>query len=151
MFDIVKCEAGASEHGFDKFYFFDSVKGRIIHAKNLQEAAEHRNKKALIMLDNVDFDIGSVKLIAEKKKACFLMDLGALIKSHGITRAVSMSRLRTFLRLCNKYGAFYAFASFAKSEQEIRNPDELMHIAMLLEINKGQARFGLKMLHQYLQ
>ena len=150
MFDIIKCSAEPSAFGFDKFYFYDDVKGRILEAENLQAAATHKNKKALIMLRDHAFDEGAIKVIAEKKKLCFLIDLGRLIKTNGISRAIAMSKLRNFLRLCVKHGAFYAFASFAEKENKIRTPDELVHIAMLFDLNRGQAKFALKMLQHYL-
>ena len=150
MFDIIKCKADASRYGFDRFYLFDDVKGRILQAENLQEAAKHKNKKALIMLRDHAFDEGAIKIIAEKKKLCFLIDLGRLMNTKGVPRAVAMSKLRNFLRLCVKHGAFYAFASFAEKENQIRTPDELVHIAMLFELNRGQAKFALRMLQHYL-
>ena len=150
MFDILKCQADASRYGFDKFYFFDDVKGKILHVENLQEAAKHKNKKALIMLRDHAFDEGALKLIAEKKKLCFLIDLGRLIQTKGVSRAVAMSKLRNFLRLCVRHGAFYTFASFAEKENQIRMPDELVHITMLFGLNRGQAKFALRMPQHYL-
>jgi len=91
-----------------------------------------------------------VKIIAEKKQICFLIDLGKIIKSRGVSRAIAISKLRNFLALCNRYGAFYTFATFAENENQIRTAEELVHIAMLFDINKGQARFALKMLNHYL-
>lgn len=148
MFDIINCEANASAFGFQKFYFSNSVK--IPKAKDLKDAANYKNKKTLLLLEDYNFDEGSVKLIAEKKKACFLVDLGKVIKSNGISRAILMSKLRTFLRLCVKHGAFYTFASFAENQEEIRKASELMHIIMLFDLNKGQAKFSLKMLQHYI-
>jgi len=148
MFDVLKCEAEASKHGFTSFYFYNSIK--ITRAKDLKEAAKHRNNKTLILLDDYLFDEGAVKLIAEKKKACFLIDLGKVINSRGISRAILMSKLRTFLRLCVKHGAFYTFATFAESENKIRSSEELMNIIQLFGLNKGQAKFALKMLQHYI-
>lgn len=150
MFDILRCQADASRYGFSKFYFFDDFKGRILQAENLQAAAKHKNKKALVMLRDHAFDEGALKIIAEKKKLCFLIDLGMLIGTKGVSRAIAMSKLRNFLRLCVKHGAFYTFASFAEKENQIRTPDELTHIAMLLDLNRGQAKFALKMVQHYL-
>jgi hypothetical protein len=150
MFDILKCKAVASDHGFDKFYFFNDLQSKITEVKDLKDAAKLRNKKTLILLEDYLFDEGAVKLIAEKKKACFLIDLSDLIQRRKIARAILISKLRTFLRVCNKHGAFYTFATFAETENQIRNPNELMHIAMLFGINKGQARFALKMLQHYI-
>jgi len=154
MFDIIrfKTEAGIDpkKHGFEKFYSYEQVKGRIITFPEVIAASQNRNAKTLAMLEDWKFDEGAIKLIAEKKKMCFLIDLSRIIKSYGIGRAVGISKLRNFLRLCNRFGAVYAFASFSEKEEEIRSSDELEHIAMLFDINKGQAKFALQMLKEYL-
>lgn len=147
MFDIINCESDPSSFGFDKFFFFKNV--QIQKARNLEDAAKFRNRKILLALDDYAFDEGSVKLIAEKKKACFIINLGKIIRSRGISRAIEMSKIRNFLALCNRHGAFYTFASFAESEKDIRNAEELLHMAMLFDISKGQARFALMMLQHY--
>jgi RNase P/RNase MRP subunit p30 len=126
------------------------VKGKIESFKDVGGASERRNKKVLVLLDDYKFDVGAIKLIGEKKKMCFLIDLSRIIKSYRVKRAIEISKLRSFLRLCNKYGALYAFATFSDKEEEIRTPEELMHIAMLFDINKGQAKFALRMLGEYI-
>ena len=150
MFDIIRCKADASRYGFDRFYLFDDTKEKILQSENLQEAAKHKNRKALIMLRDHAFDEGAIKVIAEKKRLCFLIDLGRLMDTKGVPRAIAMSKLRNFLRLCVKHGAFYAFASFAEKENRIRTADELAHIAMLFNLKRGQAEFALKMPQHYL-
>lgn len=150
MFDLIKCKADPKKYGFTKFYSLDEVKDIISTFPNVTAAVQKRNRKTLAMLDDYKFDEGAIKLIAEKKKMCFLIDLSRIIKSYRIRRAIEISKLRSFLRLCNKHGAYYAFASFAEKEEEIRSPEELMHIAMLFDINKGQAKFALRMLGEYL-
>ena len=150
MFDIIKCKAKAEDFGFENFYFFNDVQKQLLKAENLQAAVKYKSKKSLIMLEDYAFDEGSIKVIAEKKKICFLIDLSSLIKSKGVRRAILMSKLRTFLSLCVRYGAFYTFASFAESEMQIRNPDEIKHIGALIGLNKGQVKFALKMLKHYL-
>ena len=152
MFDILdfNSQINPKDFGFDKFYFLDSVKDKLVNAPNVVAAANFKNKKVLILLDDYAFDEGSIKLIAEKKQACFLISISRIINSTGVSRAILFSKLRTFLRMCNKFGAFYSFASFSKEESKIRNPDELTHIALLLGINKGQAKFALMMLKHYL-
>lgn len=147
MFDIISCGAEPKKHGFDRFYKPSEVK--ILKAENLEAALKHKNQPALIVLNDYAFDEGAIKVIAEKKKLCFLIDLSRIIKSYGIRRAILMSKLRTFLSLCNRYGAFYALASFSEEEKSIRSPGEIMAIASLLEVNKGQARFALKMVQHY--
>lgn len=151
VYDVVKCTADAPKFGFSNFYSTDSLKGKLIEVDGLAQAAEHRNRKALIVLRDYAFDEGAIKLVAEKKSACFLIDLGRIIRSRGVPRAILLSKLRTFLKLCVKHGAFYAFASFADKESQIRTADELIAIAGLLGINRGQAKFALRMLKHYLQ
>ncbi len=116
----------------------------IITINNIEEAPQHRNKKVLLLLKNYTYDEGSVKLVAEKKKACFLIDLDRIINSKGLQRALELSRIRTFLGLCNRFGAYYAL----KSESD-RSEDELINIGLLLGLNRGQGKFALKMLEHY--
>lgn len=149
MFDIVKCGADASKHGFTAFYSQDQLKGKVLEVENLEAAAQHRNRKSLVLLRDYAFDEGAVKIIAEKKQLCFLIDLGRLIRTHGVPRAIALSKLRNFLGLCVRFGAFYTFATFADSEEKIRSPEEIAAIAGLLGINRGQAKFALKMLAHY--
>ncbi len=150
MFDIVKCRADAPKYGFTAFYSSEQLKGKAIEAENLEAAAQHKNKKSLILLRDYAYDEGAVKIIAEKKQLCFLIDLGRLIRARGISRAIALSKLRNFLGLCVRFNAFYTFATFAENEDQIRNADELIAIAGLLGLNRGQAKFALKMLAHYL-
>lgn len=150
MFDIIRCNGDATKFGFEKFYFFNDVKNKLTECENLEAALQHKNKKILISLRDYAFDEGAIKLIAEKKNLCFLIDLGRLIRSRAVSRAVAISKLRNFLKFCVKYGAFYTFATFAETENEIRAAEEMEHIAMLFDLNRGQAKFALKMLKHYL-
>ncbi len=149
MFDIVKCRADAPKYGFTAFYSPEQLKGKVMEADNLEAAAQHRNRKSLIMLRDYAYDEGAVKIIAEKKQLCFLIDLGRLMRTRGVSRAIALSKLRNFLALCVRFNAFYAFATFAENEDQIRNADELVAIAGLLGLNRGQAKFALEMLGQY--
>jgi RNase P/RNase MRP subunit p30 len=150
MFDIIRFRKEPSL-GFSRFYSYDEIKGKIAEAEDLADAsARFKNKKVLVMLKDHAMDDGAVKLIAEKKNACFLIDLSRLIRIRGVPRSIAISKLRNFLALCVKHNAFYAFASFSENEGQVRSPEELMSIAMLLGINKGQAKFALKMLGHYL-
>ncbi|MEK6982797.1 MAG: hypothetical protein AABX38_07725 [Candidatus Micrarchaeota archaeon] len=155
MFDIVLFnpeKIDLKKLGYEKLYDYSSphVKQKIIKVKNLAQAVNYKNKEMLIIIEDHDFDDGAIKLIAEKKKACFLIDLSRIINSKGVGRAVAMSKLRNFLKLCNKHGAYYTFADFAKDEFELRSSKELMHISLLLGLNLGQAKFAMKMLKSYL-
>ena len=150
MFDIIRCNADPSIFGFSKFYSLAEVKGKIVEVENLEAATNYKNKKVLLALRDFAFDEGAIKIIAEKKNVCFLIDLGRLIRTRGVPRAIAISKLRNFLRMCNKFGAFYTFATFAESTVQIRRPEEIENIAILFELNRGQAKFAMKMLQHYL-
>ncbi len=149
MFDIIRCSADPSAFGFTSFFSPSDFSGRAVECENLAAALEHKNKRVLLSLRDYAFDEGAIRVIAEKKSACFLIDLGRLIRTRGVPRAIFISKLRNFLRLCVKHGALYAFASFAETESQIRTPEELEHIIMLLGLNRGQAGFALRMLPHY--
>lgn len=141
----------APKYGYEKLYEAAKVKRTVTRVRATADSAEHKNRKTLILVENHEFDDGSIKLVGEKKKACFLIDLSKIIDSSGVPRAIAMSKLRTFLKLCNTHGAFYTFADFARDENELRSARELMHISLLLGINRGQAKFAMKMLKHYLE
>lgn len=150
MFDIIECGAEPSRFGFSRFFSIPDCRGRVAEVANLEAALPLKNQKTLIMLSDYAFDEGAIRVIAEKKCACFLIDLGKLIRMRGVPRAIALSKLRNFLALCVKFGAYYAFASFPKKESEIRSAAELESIIMLLGLNRGQAKNSLKMLGHYL-
>ncbi len=116
---------------------------------NLEEAMKQKNRKVLILLDEYREDIGLMKQFAEKSKAAFLIDLGRIIETCGFKRAVELAKMRRFLRICVKYDVPFALASFAKDEFSIRNARELCHIATLVGLNVGKAKFGLERLGEY--
>ena len=144
-------EMGANKQGYEKLYELEKIKTKIASVKNLAEATNYKNRKTLILLQEYDLEEGAIKIIAEKKNACFLIDFSKIINTYGVTRAILLARVRTFLKFCNKHGAFYAFADFAKDEFELRSAHELMHISLLLGLNMGQAKFAMKMLKHYLE
>jgi len=147
MFDIVKCKAEAP--GFEKTYSYEDVNNKIKKVENLSEASRV-NKKMLVMLKSYALDEGAVKVIKERRKLCFLIDLSRIMNSSGIRRAIEIGRIKNFLRLCVRHKIFYAFASFSEEESDLRTPFELINIACLFGINQGQARFALEMIDKYL-
>lgn len=150
MYDILRCRASPEYFGFSKFYFFDDVKDNILTAENVTAAVEFRNKKSLITLKDFEIDEGALVLIAEKRKLCFLIDLSLVIKTYGVKRAIALSQLRKLLHFCNKYGIFYAIATFAEDEFSIRSPKEIEAICSLLDLNPGQVKFASEILKEYL-
>ena len=153
MFNIIDFDSSAidpTKSGYEKLFQYTDSKSRINFVKKT-EADNYKNKKTLILLDEYSLEEGAIRLIAEKKKACFLIDLSRVINTYGVTRAILFSKLRTFLKFCNKYGAYYTFADFARSEFDLRTARELMHISLLLGLNLGQAKFAMKMMKEYLE
>lgn len=149
MFDIIRCNA-KEKYGFEKLYLYNEVKGKIIKIKDLAQAAQKKKQKILMLVEDYTIDEGAVKLLGEAQKACILLDISKIIKAYGTRRAIEMSIMRKFLQHCVKYGVFYTFVTFAEKEEEIRTPEEIMHICFLLGLNKGQTKFALKMLKHYL-
>lgn len=153
FFNIISFSPSSFDHksfGYEKVYELAKVKGSIATAKTTAESEQYKGKKLIIIVENYEYDEGSIRVVAEKKKACYLIDLSKIINSYGTRRALEMAKLRSFLKVCNRFGAFYTFADFARNEFELRRAKELMHIALLLGINEGQANFALKLLGEYL-
>ena len=143
MYDIVKFES-------ENFYQYEKVKDKILRCRNIEEARKNWNKKQLVMLEDYSFDEGPMKEIGVKKQLCFIIDLSRIIKSYGVKRGIELTKIRNFLRLCNKFGIFYTFSTFEEKKENVRSERELINIALLFDINEGHARFGLKMLDHYL-
>jgi len=121
----------------------------ISKCEDVRQAVNFKNKKTFILLNDYKFDDGAIKVIAEKKKACFLIDVSRIIKSTGTRRAVEISMLRNFLRLCIKHGAIYALVNLSEREEDKRTDDELIHIGMLLGLSRGQGKKALQILEGY--
>lgn len=152
MYDIVcfKTKAAAEELGFKRYYFYDEIVKKVKNVKNLEEAANYRNRMVLLMLDDYSLEEGALKLIGEKGEACFVINLSRLIKGRGIRRALELGRLRNFLKYCVRYNVRYALASFADDEQSLRTAQELMHIGLLVGLDLGKTKNALSLLNLYL-
>ncbi len=126
-----------------------SLKNKIMQVSSLNEAVKLKNKKVLVLLNEYNSDIGLMKLFACGNSA-FLIDLGRIIESYGFKRAIELAKMRKFLFICVKYQIAFALASYTKDEFSTRNPRELCHIAILIGLNVGQAKFGLERLKKYI-
>lgn len=149
MYDIIDFET-KENFGFEQLFNFQKVKSKIIAVEKIADASKFKNRETLIYIKDFEFDVGAIKLLADLKKACFLVDLSKIIESYGTRRSIEIAKIRRFLNLCNKYKAFYAFASFAKDEFSLRRTHELVFISTLLGINRGQAKFALERIGKYL-
>lgn len=152
MFNLVRFPVPASlaaRSGYSKIYEESGFKSVRVPARTLAEASNHKNRPVLLQLESYDMDEGPLKLIAERQKACFLIDLSYLINSYGTARAIRLSRLRSFLRSCVKYGARYALCDMARGEKEMRTARELIHIGLLVGLNAGQSKMAMGMMGHY--
>lgn len=151
MFDIIRLRKEPAL-GFSRFFFLDDIRPKIAEAADLADAAERfKNKRTLLMLKDHAMDEGAMRVLAQKKNVCFLIDLSRLMRARGVPRAIAISKLRSFLALCVRHNAFYAFATFAENEEQLRSASELEHIIMLFGLNRGQASFSLEMIGEYLR
>lgn len=149
MFDILRCKADAQTYGFTKFFFYSEVKRRIIEINSDEDILNNKNKRAVFLIKNLRISPEMIKIIGEKEKAVFLIDLYPLFKFYGTKKGIYLSQMRKFLEFCIKYNAKYSFATFFEKENEIRTPEEIVDILSLVGINEGQARFALEELGKY--
>ena len=152
FFDILKFRHNSQpkDLGFEKFYIYPDIANRIKNTKDLQEAVNYKNNQSLIILNDYAIDDGALKLIGEKAKACFLIDLSRIIRSRGMRRVIELSRLRNFLIFCKKYKVKFTFASFATEEQALRTARELIHVGLILDLNLEEVKNALKLVSDYL-
>lgn len=152
MFDIslFKYDKDPKEFGFETVYSYNDIKQKIKKISTLAEAVNYKNQKTLLLLEDYKIEEGALKLIGEKKQACFLIDLSRIIRANGVNRAIELSRIRNFLFFCEKYGVLYAFASFAPDKSAIRSARELMHIGLLLGLDIAKAKAALNKIKEYL-
>ena len=152
MFDILLCKPNKDpeEYGFAKFYGYAEIKQRINKITGLADAANYKNKKVLLVLEDYFIEEGALRIIGEKNEACFLIDLSRIIKNKGVPKALELSRVRSFLVFCKKYKVGYALASFASEEQSIRTARELIHIGFLLGLTTAESKNALRRISEYL-
>ncbi len=124
---------------------------KVVKARDVGKALKYRGSRTLILLEEWKAEEGALKLFAERKKACFLLPLAPLFREKGVRRAKIIREYRGFLKMCNKHGAFYSLNTLAEKEEELRSPEERCALGLLLGLNRGQAKFSLKMVEHYLK
>ncbi len=144
--DIVLCSADPKKYNFDFFYSISELKIEEIPKSELKKL---KNKKVLINLKELKVEEGIIKTIAEKQKACFLIDLRRILKSKKIERSKQIKQIREFLSKCIKHNARYALVTFAEKEEDLRYKEEIENLGHIIGLNRGQARFALRMLPHY--
>jgi len=151
FFDILKFECGNPEQfGFSKTYFSESVKDRIKVVDSEDSALKLRNKGVLVKVEKYPMGLELIRGY-EGKDSVFLLDLSDIIDSSGGKRASIIKRMRNFAKLCLKYKVPFVLASFARNEKEMRTADELVHIGLLIGLNRGEGREALSKLNEILE
>jgi ribonuclease P/MRP protein subunit RPP1 len=74
----------------------------------------------------------------EHEKA-FEIPLSILLNSFGVQRAFLLSRIRFFLKLCNKYKVDFVITGRASTKYLMRTPREMVAIGELLGLTQDQA------------
>lgn len=77
--------------------------------------------------------------LAKERGSVFEIPIKPLIESVGTARAELISKIRFFLKLCNKYSVSYVITSRAECEYEIKTPRELITIGEILGLEHEQA------------
>ena len=94
-------------------------------------------------------DVGLVRAAAENRKP-FEIPLSLLLERRGAERAFLISRMRVFLRLCNKYGADFIITSGASSRLSMKSPGELTAVGEALGLSHDQAVKSISMVPEYI-
>ena len=110
--------------------------------KTTSDLLLHKGKKIAVILDDYRYDEGSLKVVGEKKAPIVIIPVDRIINSKGIARARLLSRLRSFLKPCVKYGVYYALGIVDKNTK--REDSELAAIGVMLGLNTGQAMMSIK-------
>ena len=147
-FNFVDRDKFAHEYGYEKIYSEKEL--NIIKIDKVENAGRYKQKKILIFPKEYLFDDGAIQLIGANKKACFLIDVGKIIRTRGLKRSFEIGVMKTFLKKATRFGAYYALSDFSESIEQMRTASEIINVGVgLLGLNSGQAKFGLEMLKNY--
>ena len=109
-------------------------------AEKLGRAAKNPKVKALL-LRTFAADVASVRAAAENRKY-FEIPVAPLLETQGVQRAMLMSKMRIFIRLCLKHRAPFFIASQARNALMLRTPQEMIAIGMALGLERDQAAWA---------
>ncbi|MFA5050053.1 MAG: hypothetical protein WC501_03520 [Candidatus Micrarchaeia archaeon] len=149
MYDMILCKP-EEKYGFAELILFSSIKDKIRVINEDKDLISNQNFNGIFLIENFRISPEIIKLIGNKKKSIFLLDFSMIYNSYGVKRGILLSMIRRFLKYCIKYNANYAFANFAKKNEGIRNPDEIIGICSLLGLNEIEAKNGLLKIKNYL-
>lgn len=107
----------------------------------LREAAK---SKRVSLLCNRGFitDVGLIRDSAAQKKP-FEIPIAPLLECGGIPRAILMSKMRFFIKICTKLRAPLVIVSQAKDEFQLKSPEEMIAIGEMLGLSHDQAEWAI--------
>lgn len=94
--------------------------------------------------------MGAIKSVAEGKGA-FAIPILPLLNVSGIQKAVLLSKMRNFVRICKKYNADFFPCTLAQSQIELRNARELIGFGELLDLSENESREKMKTLKRIIE
>jgi RNase P/RNase MRP subunit p30 len=94
-------------------------------------------------------DVGLLRAASENRKP-FEIPVSLLLERRGADRAFLISKMSTFLRLCNKYGADFILTSGASGRISMKTPGELTAVGEVLGLSHDQAVKSISMIPRYI-
>jgi len=94
-------------------------------------------------------DVGLVRAAAENRKP-FEVPVSVLLERRGAERALLMSRISFFLKICNKYEADFVLSSGAVNKFLMKSPQELIAIGEVLGLSHDQAAKSISIIPEYI-
>jgi RNase P/RNase MRP subunit p30 len=91
---------------------------------------------------------GLVRAAAEERKP-FEIPMSIILERRGAEKAFMMSRISSFLKLCNKYKADFILTSGASSRFSMKSPGEFTAIGEMLGLSHDQAVKSISIIPEY--
>ena len=107
----------------------------------LREAAKSRRVSILYNRGFIT-DVGLIRDAAAQKKP-FEIPIAPLLECGGIQRAILMSKMRFFIKICTKLRAPLAIVSQAKDDLQLKSPEEMIAIGEALGLSHDQAEWAI--------
>ena len=140
MFDLTRCHFPShASLGFKKAFELSKLSGKVmLESVKPDEVRISAKRHQLFYFPGYEPDVGMIKAVAAGSGA-FVISVSDLLRVGGASRAVLISKMKTFLMLCVKYRAKYVVCSLARDEFETRSARELVAIGELLGLGYEQA------------
>jgi ribonuclease P/MRP protein subunit RPP1 len=105
---------------------------------NLLLVAAKKREVDVLFIPTFQPNIALMRTAHEYEKA-FEIPLNAIISNTGVQRAFLLSRIRFFLKVCNKYKVDFIITSRASTKYLMRTPREMIAVGELLGLTQDQA------------